>query len=257
MSGSLDLARWSNRRWMTVIGAVFAVQVLLVWLVAETPKTSSRTKNSMAVTLLSQPMTRRQITRHWLVPDPTIVVLASIHGYSGRVWLQTPTHDYQLPDWDEAPRWLEFNVQKAADAIEPLIGTNLSEAFQIVDKTAPPFVAPPEDEPVKFGSRFHLEGDIARRAVPTKIELPPWAATDLLTNSVVQLSIDGRGEINSARLLVRSGLPAADRRALAIARGLRFRPVNHGPDAAHLVSGTAVFQWRTIPVTNGVIERFE
>jgi TonB family protein len=69
----------------------------------------------------------------------------------------------------------------------------------------------------------------------------------LLANSVVEVAVDPAGQVVDARLLApRSGSAEADNTALALAHGLRFKPV--GSPAP--VWGRAVFEWQTLEPTN-------
>jgi TonB family protein len=76
--------------------------------------------------------------------------------------------------------------------------------------------------------------------------LPAWPSDQLLSNSVVQIAVNSAGQVVSARLLGRSGLPGADNMALDKSRNLRFKPVPASPPAW----GRAVFAWETAEATN-------
>jgi hypothetical protein len=56
----------------------------------------------------------------------------------------------------------------------------------------------------------------------------------------------------SATLLTRSGNPAADQKALDLARAARFKPVGSEPEAPALTWGQLVFQWQVVPLNTNV-----
>ena len=83
--------------------------------------------------------------------------------------------------------------------------------------------------------------------------LTPEPGTDLLTNSVVQLIVDARGNTFSAVLLpnLNSRDPdqsRADQSALNLAQHARFEATPTTGDAVGGITfGTMVFQWQTVP----------
>src|SRR5262249_12397276 len=107
--------------------------------------------------------------------------------------------------------------------------------------------------PIATASKFHIEGPLKNRRLLNPLPLPSWTNADLLTNSVVQIQVDPRGETISA-VLLSSRRTDADRLALDLARRARFEPILPvGPErsktsALELTAGTIVFEWQTLPV---------
>jgi hypothetical protein len=102
-------------------------------------------------------------------------------------------------------------------------------------------------------SEVRVEGDLARRPPPTWPGLPSWPASDLLTNTVLQVSVDDDGYATVVTLLGASGSLEADDWARRAALGLRFGRAK-GESTA---TGRLVFLWLTVPAlgTNLVVPR--
>ena len=81
--------------------------------------------------------------------------------------------------------------------------------------------------------------------------LPSWPASDLLTNSVVQVWVDADGQsLSPALLLPGSGSREADQLAIKLSRTARFAPLPS--NRAELTPGTLIFEWHTVPPTNSI-----
>ena len=189
--------------------------------------------------------------------DPTLFVLPHRDSFSGRIWVPVPQQLFQLPPWWESPRWLLLPEQQLGLAFSEFARTNPVPYFQTIIGPAPetPAVAPPP--PIVTKSTLRIEGDLAGRGLRSKFDLPGFAASDLLSNSVVQVLVDARGNAFSRALLARSGSDEADRRALDVAQLARFAPARPGRTAGAAepepTIGTLVFEWQTLPrpATNG------
>jgi TonB family protein len=90
---------------------------------------------------------------------------------------------------------------------------------------------------------MQIEGALAERQLPAPISLTNWPFADLLSPGVVQVLVDAAGNVVSSVILTPSGYDAADQRALAIARTLRFKP------ATSVAVGRITFNWHTVPPT--------
>ena len=78
----------------------------------------------------------------------------------------------------------------------------------------------------------------------------------MLTASAVRALVDAGGLVVSATLLESCGLPAADQRALELARSARFEPLPGGDKErlAHPLNGLSwvkmIFNWHTVAPPN-------
>ena len=77
--------------------------------------------------------------------------------------------------------------------------------------------------------------------------MPSWPYNDVLAATTVQLVVDRHGSVLAANLLTRSGLPAADQRALELARASRFEMADPASDTTPMTWGQMVFQWQAVP----------
>ena len=100
-------------------------------------------------------------------------------------------------------------------------------------------------------SREHIwvrvEGELATRWLGEPLRLPAQPHSDLLSNSVVQVTVLPDGRTFSAVLLGGCGLREADQEALQRAGAVRFAPLPEPatppPEAPGLAWGRLIFPW--------------
>ena len=235
---------WSRGTWCTVIVAVLAGQILLVFLLSAKPRLPAP---PAAMPSALQLVTPSQATHDSLaephVSDPAESALVTARGYSGPVWVRRPPLDPASSEWIEPPRWLTqtqsgvtaSSAQPARPSIvaQPMLATWPAAAL-------PPTL--PAAAPVVTNSVLRFEGALQRRRLLSTPELPAWEFNDVLLPTAVQLVVDETGAVQNATPLSRSGLEAADQRALKVAWGLRFAAAGD-PNLTRLTWGTVVFQW--------------
>ncbi len=188
--------------------------------------------------------------------DPTLFALPHRQGFSGSAWLKMPRMNFPSFDWSEPTNWLALPVVQLGAVFGRFMETNHFDSWH------PP--ANPEPDlglPEFFSltttageSKLRLEGGLARRRLLMPPKLSSWPHKDLLTNSVVQVLLDGEGRPISVRLLPPgSGKAEADQQALEVAKAARFDAVNgSGPrrianPLANLNWGHMIFEWHTLP----------
>ena len=93
----------------------------------------------------------------------------------------------------------------------------------------------------RTNSLVRVDANLIERAVGLPIKLPARASADVLSNSVVDIAVNGAGEVVSSHLAGSSTSKDADRDALRKAKLLRFRPLN----AVGTIWGQAIFEWET------------
>lgn len=257
MRSNAGASRWTARRWIASLIILFVLQVGLLFIVSEKHSAPKALQRRTQVRLLTKPMTQTQRFSRLLATDPTAFVLAHPRGFSGGAWLDNPAEKYVVPDWDEPPRWLELNVPALGTVFTNFLRGVGENGLHIADKIAPEMFVLVEPPRSPAASRFFIEGDLADRPLLSILAPPVWPSTEILRNSTVQLLVDGAGNVVSARLLSRSGLMAADQRAVSLARDLNFRPLNAGPGSTNLMSGKITFQWETVPAPADAVSEFE
>jgi hypothetical protein len=199
--------------------------------------------------------------------DPTLFALPHREGFSGMAWLDSPPLTNASFYWTEEPRWLSVSVTDLGATFKRLVTTNLTVWLEAAATPEPNLFLPQVDMHSRLETRssLRIEGVLAQWRALRPFQLPSWPArpvsatdTDLLTNTVVQLVVDGQGQPRSATLLTSSGSPDADNFALDQARMSRFEPPGGlEPNAAMRASplsqlcwGRLIFEWHTLPVTN-------
>ena len=234
------------RRWLW-IALVFAVQVGLLFALSERKPVAPRPlRPALKVSLAPA------ATELLALNDPTLFALPQRRGFAGAAWLTITNMEFPPFRWTEAPQLLPIHLEDLGVAFAQFMRTNRFVRLALETKPAPelpPPVAPEIGVPAPANSTLRVADDLANRRLLNSPELQPWAATDLLTNTVVQVLVNAEGNVVSHTLLAPgSGDPKADQRALALARTARFQTLRDAAPALSL--GVLIFEWRTVPLTN-------
>jgi hypothetical protein len=253
----LEFIRWSGRRWTLTIAAAMVIQVgLLAWLGRGLRFQSTPPEIKTSISLAGDPWLTEQIQRLPLYRDPTLFALPNLQGFSGSAWLRFTPLENTPRDWTERARTLPLDPRQLALAFQPFAATDLPGPLLTADRpilriTGTDAFVP--TQPVAGRSEVSLDGPLAARALLTPSELPSWQHRDILSNSVVQLSVLATGEPFSAVLLSGSGRAEADQAALNFATSARFSPLDERPGApatmeGPMISGRMIFRWHTLPI---------
>ncbi|MBC8002032.1 MAG: hypothetical protein H7X97_05545 [Opitutaceae bacterium] len=250
-------ADWNRGRLAVAIGAVFLLQAGLLWLVGARQTAPSLATPPGIIWRLASPELSKPTLPDWLwAGDPTLFVVAGPNGFSGGAWMNQPPRDYELPGFDEPPRWLALNPDWLGPNLQQLTRKDVQAGHLFDDRRgrfdATEILLPPLQVSVR--SSMRLDDSLKARLEGPLPSLPSWPSNDVIPNSLVLIAVDGTGAVIAVRLLrsseAGSGLVAnrtrsveADQLSLRIANGLRFRPVNSGPDAFEPVWGNLTFEW--------------
>ncbi len=241
-----EFSVWTRGRLLAVMGGFFALQVGLIALfgarmmkpvAAAPPSTRFQT-----VGLL----THEQLRSLFFASDPTVFPLPSPHGFSGRAWMDQPPAQFHPSNELKAPLWLALDATRLGTSSAILNDTDENMPLKLAPvqirqlEPLPVFLSP---QIVPTQSVFRIEGGLAQRLASPAPTLQTWpsATRKLLTNTVVQIAVNGAGDVLAARLLTRCGLAEADADAVAKAQALRFRPLTDAPT----LWAKAVFHWQT------------
>ena len=240
---------WDRPRGWQWVASIFLLQVILVLVFSSrTPLSVAPANQRGRVRLLPEPVTPSDLESQVWVDDPAEVALVSVRGFSGPTWRRLPRLEGGSRYWADPPQWLTQDPNRLAAAKSlstsqpvpsPLAAVPLPEPFAGAAATPKPSTPLP--------SAARVEGELARRKRIDAPELPSWTHHDVLAPTTVELMVDRDGGVLAATLLTRSGLPAADEHALALARAARFEPVASEPGAPLLTWGQLVFQWQVLP----------
>ncbi len=252
MSGeSIQPMRWSRRRWWTTGVVIFLVQIGFIFLCSNRVLVGGTKLTAHDIFKISSETDKTSDSL--LTKNPALFILASEEGFSGEAWLEINPPNYDLPEATEAPHWLRLDVERLGETFTRFTRNGGPTVFQVADKLPPSpsglklFAA---SDPGKTQSLFRVEGDLKKRTLLSAPQLISWPHLELLSDSVVQTAVSESGEIISARLLERSGLAAADQKAIEIVRNLSFAPIPVETNPApKLTWGKIIFQWFTIPIT--------
>jgi len=190
--------------------------------------------------------------------DPTLFALPHQLGFSGPAWMRIPTLPSRSFALTEEPSWLALPIEPPGNISAVFPDTNQTERPTALALFEP---EPTASEPVfalsfRQKSEFHLGEGLEKRRLKAIPKLPAWPHSEILTNTVVKLFINGDGvPVSTPVLLTQSGLKAADDFALAQASAARFEPIiNEGPNRssnplANATWGTMIFEWHTLPLS--------
>lgn len=253
---ALEPDRWTRRRWVYAVAAIFAVQAIFMFALGRRSRpAASRPIFPTAVQIVPGDLAASHGSNQFALDDPTLLALPNLRGFSGPAWLQFAPLEYQPGEWAEPPYWLALNERSLGAAFAQFLTSSSAGPPLAVDKPLPPlqrYEPNFPNEPVPAQSRLRIEGALAGRRIIALPELPSWPNSELLSNSVVRVSISADGSTFSPVLLTESGHAEADRYALKAANELRFQPISPGPlagsDPDALTWGRLVFQWHTLPL---------
>ena len=250
-----DQDRWPRHRWWLLIAVVFAAHVALIFafgdrraIVAREPGPAPELRLGMGSSELLT------------LQDPTLFALPHPKGFSAAAWRQSSKIEFPAFRWTEPPRWLALPAEQLGGLLLRLVLTNTFARIEF-EALPPPQLALPgvplETRPAVL-SALRVTGDLASRRLLSRVQLPSWPNADLLTNTVVQIFVEPRGNVFSSTLVTPgSGSKDADQWALNFARTARFAPLARPaiPSANPvdpLTRGALIIQWRTepLPATN-------
>jgi hypothetical protein len=193
--------------------------------------------------------------------DPTLLALPHRSGFSGPAWLEIPSPPQRFFEWPDEPGWLGLAQAQLTITFGRFVNAQPTAAL-LLPSPVQPELALPDLPPMSLAparSRMWVEGSLAgRKMIAPQPDLPPRAAADILSNTLVRIVVGPDGWPVSA--WVRdgggSGQKAVDDDALALARSLRFEPIaatGPGPEisaapGSHLTWGILVFEWQTVPL---------
>jgi hypothetical protein len=257
---SLEPVRWTRRRWVGTIAAIFALQASLVFALgrrAQAPPV--RPVFGTAIHLAVDEESSRRLTELPGLDDPLLLAQPHLRGFSGPAWLKFSTLEYQPSESPEQASWLELPPAALGSSFIHFVQTNRISPLIVADKPLPPLIRyEPRfpNEIIRAESSLQLQGELSGRALAAPLPLRSWVHSEMLSNSVVQVAVDPDGMTFSPVLLAESGLAEADALALRLAADARFQPLSKearaGIKGTGFVWGRMIFRWHAVaaPLTN-------
>ena len=243
-------------RWVALALLGLGAHVALIWALGEPPPRAPVSRHSNpTIQWLTDPWLLERVASLPGMHDPAIFAVPSLEGFSGSAWLIFKPSQPDFAAQTPSPYWLELTEEDLGNVFERLFTTNLPSSIQISDLPLPSFsggVKPFARELSLPPSRVHASARLAER-LPALVDLPAWPHADLLTNTVVQVLVDARGQCVSSTLLSRCGSKEADTFALKWTLSCRFRPLRTARrndwSREPIVPGKLIFSWQTLPPT--------
>lgn len=241
-----DTRVWTRRRWVLAVVSIMAVEVGLVFGFGDRRPRSGEIPggNIGPVRFFPAAMSQSEVLKLFPTADPLLFVVAGDRGFSRSAWLGSRRGVEEASAPDEPPQFLRLDIASLGSGFKQIADQRPETSVNLAEKSFPePAPFEPALPQPETASILRVEGELEERMAAGSLRLPAWGHSELLTNSIVGVTIDRRGELVAARLLKRSGLAEADRYALRAAWSLQFKPAKEA--TAGLASGRLIFQWRT------------
>ncbi len=239
---------WSAMRWIVAITLVFGLHIGLIYALGSRKPIELRPVKNAPSMLMTTSLGEFQ-----QLDDPTLFALPHPRGFAAATWLRLPQITFTPFRWTEPPRLLALPVQQLGETFLHFANTNAITQLEIQSLPSVQFTT---IEPIETfdtfprESRLRVNGGLAgRRLLNAPPNLQAWSSADLLTNTLVRVFVDARGNVFSP-VLQRpgSGSKDADHYALKLARDAKFSAGQKNGDT--LTKGLLIFEWQTIPKTN-------
>lgn len=239
---------WSAMRWIVAITLVFGLHLGFIYAFGSRKPVELRPiKNAPVMQMTAS------LSEFHQLDDPTLFALPHPRGFASATWLRLPQIAFAPFRWTEPPRLLALPVQQLGETFLRFANTNAAARLEIQLLPAVQYTAVETAENFDTfprESRLRVNGGLTgRHLLNTPATLPAWSSPDPLTNTLVRVFVDARGNIFSP-VLQRpgSGSKEADQFALKLAREAKFAPVQKSGDT--LAKGLLIFEWQTLPKTN-------
>jgi hypothetical protein len=193
------------------------------------------------------------------IVDPTLFALPSEKGFSGNAWLKHTPAPLAVSNWSAPPSWLTLNPNELGATLTAHAETNRISTETLLDglRSTTPFELRVAALPLLSRSVMAIEGALNQRAFTLPVSLPAATNTDLLTNTVVEIAVNGDGIVESVMLAGECGSKLVDEAAVDVARQLAFAPLplkRREREAALPERGRVIFTWQIVSpaLTNGL-----
>ena len=237
-------SRWPLARWLVLISGFFVFQLGFSYLVADRPiGHSGKKEQHLIARTIPGTLTEERLSQTFFTTDPLLFPLASQHGFSGLGWMTVIRPAYQFPEEIEPPHLLALR-NESLGRVKPAqpkseLPFQLGQQSTPQTEALPVFVAAVVS---RTNSLVRVDTRLRERAISLPLKLPVRPSDKVLNNSVIDIAVNGAGEVVAQRLVPPgSGSDKADADALQHAKLLRFRPLN----AVGTLWGQAIFEWET------------
>lgn len=211
-------AGWSPGRLRAMILLLFLLQVLGVLYGVRGPRPAVVPARGPSARFETAPAWEPAAGTHPGLTPPTVFTGGRDLAFWDAAERRLPRTGYGLAEWTPPDRWLENPAGRWLPGLpEP---PRLPPARRL----PPPALAVPAPAlPLRTVTELGLGDELARRGLEFSAAAPAGGAGEVSGETVVEVMVDARGTVLSARLAQGCGQRANDEAALAHARGLRFR----------------------------------
>lgn len=218
---------WSRARWLTVVGLLFGLQAVCAWRLSDRSPSVVRHETRKLAVRLVPPTISPDLAALLQLNSPTLFVLPSREGFSGRAWLDVRPLEFRSAGWSNPPQWLALEPEELLVDFERFGATNQPERAAVSDRLSRPqpsrMPLGPEFQ-IQNATRITITGDVTLRELVTSLELPVFEHPGLLAPTVISALVDQRGRVFQVSLAPggSSGSVPADQLAMERVRGLKF-----------------------------------
>jgi hypothetical protein len=243
-------ARWSRRKWGYVTAAALIGQALVIAILGQRG-IATPSPIPFAMDIRVAPKAGPEMAG--FPTDPAVFALPNWNGFSREGWLAFQHPEFKPTDWTEPPQWLALQTADLGNSLNDFLLSNTIAPLLVANMRAPSSPGPQSprvEVPLQSASELLIEGELAEWTLATRVTLPSWRHTDLLTNTVVHVVVDRWGQTVTTALIASSGLALADEDAMRLVKEARFVPGTVRGPKAEYTSGNLVFRWHTQAPTN-------
>ena len=185
--------------------------------------------------------------------DPTLFALPHPHGFSGGAWESFEPEFPKLTNWSAPREWLALPPDQFGRSLSEYVATNrpsaepLLAALRMTKRLEPRIPS----EPVLTNTQVRVEGPLAERTLLKTPPLPKAVHSEALrAPTVIAISVNGDGVVETASIAVGSGLKSADEQAVKVARAFEFQPVPirnvRERERITPTAGRLIFTWQAV-----------
>ncbi|HTD65343.1 MAG TPA: energy transducer TonB, partial [Candidatus Limnocylindria bacterium] len=159
--------------------------------------------------------------------DPLLFAMPHARGFSGGAWLSFRPEGLQISNWSAPPEWLSLPVDELGNTLHRYVATNHSSEERLLDSLRAPTVVEVRlpDAPVITKTSVRIEGPLAARKAVIIPPLPSAVSAEVLQRTIVLVSVNGDGLVETASVIAESGSKVADGQAVEVARQFAFAPL--------------------------------
>jgi TonB family protein len=251
---------WPRGAWFWGFIFLFLAHALAVfWLAERRQYKSSWQKPRAFLYLGGNHDYDRQLAQAAALRDPTLFALPHAQGFSGGAWRNFQPQFPALTNWSAQPEWLPLESARLGLALQEYVTTNRPSESRLLASLRATRLTEVRlaDEPILTNSTLQVEGGVNTRRLISRPALPSVPLSDLPGRTIVAVSVNGDGTVESASVSRESASKWADQRALELAGLLEFEPLPiRNVRARRLAPPTVlrvIFAWHAVPPTNNAV----